>query len=49
MNDRRNRPRNRLSLEFLHFELVSWQVWWDRRFRVCPKGADYQWGKDPLE
>jgi len=18
-------------------------------FRVCPKGADYQWGKDPLE
>src|SRR5664279_6582823 len=19
------------------------------RFRVCPTGADYQWGKDPLE
>jgi hypothetical protein len=20
-----------------------------RRSRVCPKWADYQWGKDPLE
>ena len=22
---------------------------WGRVFIVCPKGADYQWGKDPLE
>jgi hypothetical protein len=21
----------------------------NRRKRVCPKGAEYQWGKDPLE
>ncbi len=25
------------------------QRMWGRRFRVCPNGADYQWGKDPLE
>jgi ribosomal-protein-serine acetyltransferase len=33
-------------------DLVVWSMLrqeWGRRFRVCPKGADYQWGKDPLE
>src|SRR5439155_14689670 len=27
---------------------LSWTTW-RRHSCVCPKGADYQWGKDPLE
>jgi hypothetical protein len=27
----------------------AFRLWSGTAFRVCPKGADYQWGKDPLE